>query len=59
MFHSHLLTLIIFAVLVSVFFGALSRETFRGGARVAGVMFASIVGFSLLIAWLMYLFPLI
>lgn len=59
MFHSHLLTLIIFAVLVSVFFGALTRETFREGARIAGVMFASIVGFSLLVAWIMYLFPLV
>ncbi|HXI04378.1 MAG TPA: hypothetical protein VNI57_14495 [Candidatus Saccharimonadales bacterium] len=59
MFHSHLLTLIIFAVLVSVFFGALTRETFREGSRIAGVMFASIVGFSLLVAWLMYLFPLV
>ena len=55
---SHLGILIVFSVLVGVFFGALSRETFREGVKVALVLSLSMVVISLLVAYLMYPFPL-
>ncbi|HZE89889.1 MAG TPA: hypothetical protein VE404_10085 [Verrucomicrobiae bacterium] len=58
MLGSHILTLILFAGLVSLFFATLSRDTLREGTRLGSVMFASMVGVSLLIAYLMYFFPL-
>jgi hypothetical protein len=58
MFHSHLLVLGLFSLLVSVFFGTLTRETPRESARIAGVMFASMLGFSLIVGYVMYIFPL-
>ena len=55
---SHLGILIVFSVLVGVFFGALSRETFREGVKVALVLSMSMIVISLLVAYLMYPFPL-
>ncbi|MBI3450976.1 MAG: hypothetical protein HY049_18935 [Acidobacteria bacterium] len=58
MLGSHMLTLVLFAGLVSVFFATLSRDTLKEASRLGSVMFASMVGVSLLIAYLMYFFPL-
>ena len=58
MLQSHFLILAFFSLLVSVFFGALTRETPVQCAKVAGVMMASMLGFSLLIGYVMYVFPL-
>jgi Na+-driven multidrug efflux pump len=55
---SHLGILIVFSALVGVFFGALSRETFREGVKVALVLSLSMIVISLLVAYLMYPFPL-
>ena len=55
---SHLGILVVFSVLVGVFFGALSRETFREGVKVALVLSLSMIVISLLVAYLMYPFPL-
>lgn len=58
MLHSHFLILAIFSALVSIFFGTLTREAPAQSAKVAGLMFASMLGFSLLIGYVMYIFPL-
>lgn len=55
---SHLGLLVIFAVLVGAFFGLISRETFRDGLKVFLVLTLSMVVLSLLVAYLMYPFPL-
>ena len=58
MFQSHFLILAFFSLLVSVFFGALTRETPVQCAKVAAMMLASMMGFSMLIGYVMYVFPL-
>jgi hypothetical protein len=58
MLHSHFLTLVVFSSLVACFFGTLSRETPREAVKVGGIMFACMVGISILVAYLMYFFPL-
>ena len=58
MLKSHFLTLVLFSALVSIFFATLTRETVRDAVRLGGVMMASMVGISLLVAYLMYFFPL-
>ena len=55
---SHLGVLVIFSVLVGAFFGLLSRETLRDGLKVFLVLTLSMVVLSLLVAYLMYPFPL-
>jgi hypothetical protein len=55
---SHMFLLLLFSALVSVFFGALTRSTLREGARVALLLFLSMVGISLALAYLMAPFPL-
>ena len=55
---SHLGILVIFSVLVGAFFGLLSRETLRDGLKVFLVLTLSMVVLSLLVAYLMYPFPL-
>ncbi len=58
MFHSHLLTLLIFSALVSAFFATLTRESLREALKVGSVMMGSMVAISVLMAYLMYFFPL-
>ncbi len=58
MLHSHFLTLLIFSTLVSIFFACLTRETLREAIKVGGAMLAAMIGISLLLAYVMYLFPL-
>lgn len=58
MLHSHLLTLACFSLLVSTFFACLTRDTLKEGAKLAGLMTLSMIGISLVIAYIMYFFPL-
>lgn len=58
MLESHFMILAVFSALVSVFFASLTRETLMEGVKVAGLMFISMVGISLVLAYLMYFFPL-
>jgi Na+-driven multidrug efflux pump len=55
---SHLAILIVFSILVGAFFGALSRETVREAFKVGLVLTLSMILLSLLVAYLMYPFPL-
>jgi hypothetical protein len=52
----HLLHLLIFSGLVSVFFAVLAGRDRRSRLRIGGWLLAGMVGLSLLLAWLMYLF---
>jgi hypothetical protein len=58
MLGSHFLTLVTFSALVSIFFSTLTRETLKDALKLGGVMMASMVGISLIVAYLMYFFPL-
>ena len=55
---SHFLLLVLFAVLVSAVFAALSRDDPRAQLRTAALMFAGFVGTALVLGWLMLPFPL-
>ncbi|MEE9217541.1 MAG: hypothetical protein V3U98_00560 [Acidobacteriota bacterium] len=55
---SHIFLLCLFSVLVSIFFGALTRDDLRGGARVTLILFLSMLGLSLALAYIMAPFPL-
>ncbi len=55
---SHLAILVVFSILVGAFFGALSRETLREAFKVGLVLTLSMVVISMLVAYLMYPFPL-
>lgn len=56
--HSHLLLMVVFAVLVSAVFAALQRDTPREQLRLGLLIFAGFVGAALLAGWLMFPFPL-
>jgi len=58
MLRSHFLTLVLFAALVSIFFATLTRETLKDALKLGGLMMASMIGISLVVAYLMYFFPL-
>ena len=55
---SHLLLLVLFAVLVSTVFATLTRDEPRAQLRAGGVMLAGFLGAALLLGWLMYPLPL-
>jgi hypothetical protein len=55
---SHLLLLILFAVLVSTVFAVLQKDTLREQVRLAATMTAAFVGFAVLAGWVMLAFPL-
>ena len=55
---SHLAIMVLFSVLVGAFFGALSRDTLREGFKVGLVLTLSMIVLSMLVAYLMYPFPL-
>jgi heme A synthase len=55
---SHLLLLILFAVLVSAVFAALTRDEPRAQLRAGAVMFGGFVAAALVLGWLMYPLPL-
>jgi hypothetical protein len=58
MFESHFLVLLVFSALISIFFGTLTRESPRACMKVGLVMFLSMLGFSLAVGYLMYIFPI-
>jgi heme A synthase len=55
---SHVLLLIVFALLVSAVFAALSRDEPRAQMRTGAMMFAGFVVAAILLGWLMYPLPL-
>lgn len=57
MMGSHLVTLLVFAALVSTVFAVLLRDTPRGRVRFALLAFAAFVLTTLVTGWLMRPFP--
>ncbi len=55
---SHLAILVLFSVLVGAFFGVLSRDSLREAFKVGLVLTLSMIVLSMLVAYLMYPFPL-
>jgi heme A synthase len=55
---SHLLLLIVFALLVSAVFAALLRDDPRAQLRTGGVMFGGFVVAAIVLGWLLYPLPL-
>ncbi|HEV8376519.1 MAG TPA: hypothetical protein VGR38_09860 [Candidatus Polarisedimenticolia bacterium] len=58
MLRSHFLNMLVFAALVSVFFGFLTQNERRERLKVMTILFLSMVVLSLLIAYAMFPFPL-
>lgn len=54
---THFVLLVVYALLISLFFATLWRETFAAARRLFLQMFLGLVLGALLIAWLMYPFP--
>lgn len=54
---SHFLIMVLFSVLVGIFFGTLTRDTLRDGARVAALLIVAMIGISLIIAYVMFFLP--
>lgn len=55
---SHLLLLVLFAVLVSAVFATLARDEPRAQLRTGARMFAGFLAAALILGWLMYPLPL-
>jgi hypothetical protein len=55
--HSHLLLLVIFAVLTALVFAVLQRDTPRDQARLWVLLVAGFLGAALVLGWVMYPFP--
>ena len=55
---SHVLLLVLFSLLVSAVFAALSREHPREQLRTGALMFGGFVAAALVLGWLMYPLPL-
>lgn len=55
---SHLLLLLLFAVLVSAVFAALSRDEPRAQLRTGALMCGGFLGAAILLGWLLYPLPL-
>ncbi|MBI4161924.1 MAG: hypothetical protein HY509_05710 [Acidobacteria bacterium] len=58
MLRSHFLNMALFSVLVALFFAFLTQTTRRDRIRVAPVLCLSMVGIALVIAYIMFPFPL-
>jgi hypothetical protein len=56
--HSHFLNMAVFSVLVSVFFAFLTQTRGRDRVRVMLVMGGAMIVLSLIVAYVMYPFPL-
>ena len=56
--HSHLLMMALFAFFVSLVFAVLAKDTAREQARLGGMMFAGFMLVGIVVAWLMFPFPL-
>jgi heme A synthase len=55
---SHLLLLVIFALLVSAVFATLSRDEPREQLRTGAMMFGGFLAAAVILGWLMYPLPL-
>jgi heme A synthase len=55
---SHLLLLVVFALLVSTVFAALLRDDPRAQLRTGGLMFGGFVAAAVVLGWLLYPLPL-
>jgi heme A synthase len=55
---SHLLVLVVFAVLVSSVFAALMKDDPREQLKTGGLMLASFLAAAIVLGWLMYPLPL-
>lgn len=55
---SHFLLLVLFALLVSIVFAVLLRDTPRDQVRTGALMLGGFVAAAFVLGWLMYPFPL-
>jgi hypothetical protein len=55
---SHLFLLVLFAFFVSLVFAVIARDDAREQIRLGGLMFAGFIASAIVLAWLMYPFPL-
>lgn len=55
---SHLLLLVLFAALVSLVFALLIKDSLDEQLRFGGMLLAGFIGAAIVLAWLMYPFPL-
>jgi hypothetical protein len=53
----HFPAMLLFAFFVSVVFGVLSKDSLRERLIYGAKVFASFIGFALLLGWIMYLIP--
>ena len=55
---SHFEVMCLFSILVGAFFATLTRDTLREGVRAAALLALTMVGISLIIAYIMFFLPL-
>ena len=55
---SHFLIMCLFSGLVGAFFATLTRETLREGVKAGALLAMTMVGVSLIIAYIMFFLPL-
>ena len=55
---SHLLFMVVYALLVSIVFATLLKDQRREQLRTGAMMFGGFLGAAILVGWLMYPFPL-
>ncbi len=58
MIRSHFLNLVVFSVLVAVFFAFLTQERTRDRVRVVLILGGAMIVLSLIVAYVMYPFPM-
>ena len=54
---SHFLHMVVYATIVSTFFGTMFRDSLRGRLRLGGILWLAMVGGALVLAYVMYPFP--
>ncbi len=54
---SHLFHMLLYSAIVAVFFAVLLRRDIRSQLRLGGILWTSMVGGALLLAYLMFPFP--
>ena len=55
---SHFMIMCLFSLLVGAFFATLTRDTLREGLKAAALLTLTMVGISLIIAYIMFFLPL-
>jgi hypothetical protein len=58
MVNSHLFLLVLFSLLVSVVFAALTRDDLNEQVKLGAKMFGGMIGAALVLGWLMFPFPI-